>query len=101
MFTDELQLPLLFSVCVQVHKVGIHNQKLKIVAVTKCQKRQTQLEVILDQRPHTMVVKSILLAEAYGLSFGKNFNRHLVEALPLVGEAQIEGNEIKAIQNIE
>lgn len=48
-----------------------------------------------------MVVKTKLLAEAYGLSLGEKFNSHLTEALPLVGEAQIEGNEVKAIQNIE
>eukprot|EP00066_Takifugu_rubripes_P009217 XP_003975963.2 PREDICTED: uncharacterized protein LOC101067288 [Takifugu rubripes] len=85
----------------QVHKVTIHNQKLKIVAVTKCQKRLTYLEVILDQRSHTMVVKTKLLAEAYSLSLGEKFSSHLVEALPLMGKAQIVGNEIKAIQNIE
>lgn len=87
----------------QVDKVIIRNYKLKIVAVAQCYKRQTRLEVILDQKPgtHTMVVKTDLLAEAYSLSLGKKFKSHLVEALPLMGEAQIEGNKIKAIQNIE
>ncbi|TWW74542.1 hypothetical protein D4764_14G0005450 [Takifugu flavidus] len=85
----------------QVRKFTIHNHQLKIVAVTKCQKMQTDLEVILDQRFYTMVVKNKLLAEAYSLSLGEKFRSHLVKALPLMGEAQIEGNEIKAIQNIE
>lgn len=48
-----------------------------------------------------MVVETKLLAEAYSLSLGKKFKSHLVEALPLTGEARIEGNEIKAIRNIE
>lgn len=87
--------------CVQVRKVTICNYEFKIVAVTKCQKRQTHLEMILDKRPHTKVVKTKLLAEAYGLSLGENFESHLIKALPLVGEAQIEGNEIKAIKKIE
>lgn len=87
--------------CVQVQKVANSKHKLQIVAVSKCQKRQTHLEVILDQRFHTMVVKTKLLAEAYSLGLGENFKSHLVEALPLMGEAQIQGNEIKAIQNIE
>lgn len=87
--------------CVQVHKVAISNHKLQIVAVSKCLKSQTRLEVILDQRSHTMVVKTKLLAEAFSLGLGEKFKSHLVEALPLMGEAQIQGNEIKAIQNIE
>ncbi|XP_029703809.1 uncharacterized protein [Takifugu rubripes] len=85
----------------QVRKFTIHNHQLKIVAVTKCQKMQTDLEVILDQRFYTMVVKNKLLAEAYSLSLGEKFRSQLMMALPLMGEAQIEGNEIKAIQNIE
>lgn len=92
-----LSYSLLFSVCLQVYKVGSRNVKIEIVGITKALKRQTQLEVHLDQKVQTLMVASKLLAEAFGLTLGKNFKSQLVSALPMLAEAVIEGNEIKTI----
>lgn len=92
-----LSSSLLISVCVQVYKVGIRNMKIEIVAIIKAQKRETRMEVKLDQKIQTLMVASKLLAEAFGLSLEEDFQEQLLRALPMVAEAQIEGNKIKKI----
>lgn len=85
----------------QVFKVGIRNVKIEIVAVQKAQKRQTHLDVKLDQKVHTFMVASKLLAEAFGLTLGEDFHSQLVSAVPLLAEALIDRNEIKKITPIQ
>lgn len=96
-----LSYSLLFSVCVQVCKVGSRNVKIEIVGITKAQKRQTHLEVKLDQKIQTLMVASKLLAGAFGLTLGENFKSQLVSALPVLAEALIKGNKIEKITCIQ
>lgn len=90
-----------FSVCVQVDKVGIRNVNIEIVGVIKAQKIQTHLEVKLDQKVQSLVVASKLLAEALHLTLGENFQSQLVSAIPVLAEAKIDGNKIKKITRIQ
>lgn len=91
----------LFSVCVQVDKVGICNVNIEIVGIIKAQKSQTHLEVKLDQKDRPLVVASKLLAEALGLTLGENFQSQLVSAIPVLAEAIIDGIKIKKITRIQ
>lgn len=77
--------------------------KIEIVGIIKAQKRETQLEVKLDQKIQTLMVASKLLAEAFGLSLKEDFQEQLLRALraPMLAEAQIEGNKIKKITGRE
>lgn len=87
--------PVLF--CLQVKEVGTRTEKIRIVGLAKCQKRQTVLTVELDNTVHQLVVSSKLLAEAFGFNLEKDYQNQLFDALPLLAEAQIYGNKIKKI----
>lgn len=89
------------SCSLQVYKVGIREKRTEIVGVTKVQKRQTHLEVMVDQNIQTLMVASKHLAEVFGLTPGEHFKTQLVSALPVLAEALIEGNEIKKLTYIQ
>lgn len=96
-----LSYSLLFSVCLQVNKVGIRKIKMEIVGIIEAQKSQTRLQVNLEQKVQTLTVPSKLLAEAFGLTLKENFKSQLVSALPMLAEAAIEGCKIKELTLVQ
>ncbi|KAI9522761.1 hypothetical protein NQZ68_033096 [Dissostichus eleginoides] len=56
--------------------------------------KETQLEVDLDTKPHTLVVASRLQANTLDFQLKKGFGDDLLERIPLSVEAEIQGNRI-------
>ncbi|XP_037605146.1 uncharacterized protein LOC119476042 [Sebastes umbrosus] len=80
-----------------VQSVGIQNVRIEIMGIMKANKKETQLEAEVNQRVHTFVAASRLLAKAFGFKLDGGFKDRLLDKIPLSADAEIQGNQIKKI----
>lgn len=84
-------------VSLQIDAAPVQTVTVQIVGVFKAGKMETELEAVLDEVMKTLVVPSKLLAKAFNIKLGGDFEERLLNKIPLSGQAEIQGNEITAI----
>ncbi|KAL3043130.1 hypothetical protein OYC64_020947 [Pagothenia borchgrevinki] len=85
----------------QVQSVGIRKVTLKIRGIKEATLKETELEVDLDTKLHTLVVASRLLANTLDFQLKKGFDKDLLERIPLSVEAEIQENRIIKMADAE
>ena len=83
-----------YRVFMQVLSVGIRILTLKIRGIKEATLKETQLEVDLDAKLHTLIVTSRLLAKTLDFQLKKGFGDDLLKIIPFSVEAEIQGNRI-------
>uniref|UniRef100_UPI003AAEBEA4 uncharacterized protein isoform X1 n=1 Tax=Centroberyx gerrardi TaxID=166262 RepID=UPI003AAEBEA4 len=81
----------------KVEAAAVQTETVEIIGIIKASKMETRLEAELDQQLKTLVVASELLAKAFGIRLGGDFEDRLLDEMPLSAEVEIQGNKITAI----
>uniref|UniRef100_UPI003AAFC45E uncharacterized protein n=1 Tax=Centroberyx gerrardi TaxID=166262 RepID=UPI003AAFC45E len=81
----------------KVEAAAVQTGTVEIIGIIKASKMETKLEAELDQQLKTLVVASELLAKAFGIKLGGDFEEKLLDKMPLSAEVEIQGNRITAI----
>ncbi|XP_033935651.1 uncharacterized protein [Pseudochaenichthys georgianus] len=83
-----------FTKLTKVQSILIRKVALKIRGIKKATLKETHLEVDVDTKLLTLVVASRLLAKALDFQLKKDFQKDLLERIPLSVEAEIQGHRI-------
>ncbi|XP_029924019.1 uncharacterized protein LOC115371043 [Myripristis murdjan] len=88
------------SKVVKVDMVDVHKGRVEIKGIFKANKTTTHLEAVFNQQMKKLVVGSKLLEKTFNISRDEGFMERLLDAMPLTGQAEIQGDRITAITKL-
>ncbi|MED6265130.1 hypothetical protein CHARACLAT_022275 [Characodon lateralis] len=89
------------SVSVQVQSAPVQNVTVEIVGIIKSGRMGSELEVLINNQVNTFIVASPLLAAVLGVRLADDLEDRLLEKIPFLVQAEIQGNKITDLKAAE
>ncbi|MEQ2163588.1 hypothetical protein GOODEAATRI_031783 [Goodea atripinnis] len=86
---------------VQVQSAPVQNVTIEIVGIIKSGRMESELEVLINNQVNTFIMASPLLAEVLGVRLADDLEDRLLEKIPFLVQAEIQGNKITDLKAAE
>ncbi|KAK5610270.1 hypothetical protein CRENBAI_007886 [Crenichthys baileyi] len=87
-----------FTRICKVQSAPVQNVTVKIVGIIKSGRMESELEVLIHNQVNTFIMASPLLAQVLGVRLADDLEDRLLEKIPFLVQAEIQGNKITALK---
>ncbi|XP_047235346.1 uncharacterized protein LOC124876526 isoform X2 [Girardinichthys multiradiatus] len=90
-----------FTRICKVQSAPVQNVTIEIVGIIKSGRMESELEVLINNQVNTFIIASPLLAEVLGVRLADDLEDRLLEKIPFLVQAEIQGNKITDLKAAE
>ncbi|XP_017159098.1 uncharacterized protein LOC108166059 [Poecilia reticulata] len=82
----------------QMKAAAVQNVTMQIVGIIKAEKEQSELDVLINHKPRSFLIRSPLLAKAFRVKLDDNFKDRLLKKIPFSAKGKIKQNKIQTLK---